>query len=235
MKKFNLKPQRAFVFYFVILSLVLFVGCQQDIVAPKNTGFLQEKYSDSTSTEFLQEICNELNFARTNPSKYATDVLELHLASFESDGVTYKDSAGLRIRTIEGKSAVQEAIDELKGCSAIGKLTLDEGLSKASELLASYQVRTKTTGHNGPNGMNMRARIEKFGKWSGYIGENCAYGPKTPREIVAQLIIDDGVSKCGHRQNIFNSTYKIVGIAYHEGGSYGSVCVMDFAGGFTSY
>lgn len=223
MRNFKFRLQRVFLFSFVILGVLFFVGCPQNV--------------KKTDTAFLQEICDELNFARTKPSQYAAEVLEKHLASFESDGLTYKDASGNRIKTNEGKNAVQEAIDELKNKSAIDTLTLDAGLSKASDLLASHQSNTGTIGHNGPNRMDTKQRIEKFGKWTVTIGENCAYGPKTAREIVAQLIVDDGVSNRGHRENIYNAKFNIVGIAYYEGGKapYGSVCVMDFAGGFTSY
>jgi uncharacterized protein YkwD len=181
----------------------------------------------------LQDICDELNFARTQPVKYAQTVLEPRLERF--DGNIYTNESGRRFLTHEGKAPVQEAIDELKAGTPIGPLTLDSGLSKASDFLASHQARTGTAGHFGPNGMDLRQRIEKFGTWTGSIGENCAYGIKTARDIVAELIIDDGVSNRGHRVAIYNADFHKVGIAYYEGENalHGSVCVMDFAQGFT--
>jgi len=44
-------------------------------------------------------------------------------------------------------------------------------------------------------------RFNKFGKWSGIIGENIAYGYPTARDIVVQWIVDVGVASKGHRLN----------------------------------
>jgi hypothetical protein len=36
----------------------------------------------------------------------------------------------------------------------------------------------------------------------------------------------------GHRQNIFNSAYKVAGAAYGPHARFGSVCSIDFASGY---
>jgi len=78
--------------------------------------------------------------------------------------------------------------------------------------------------------------MNRYGKWLITAGENCAYGTKTGKEIVAQLLIDDGVMNRGHRKNILNPIFKKVGIGYNDEGKapYGAVSVMDFAGGYVS-
>lgn len=208
------------VWYLACLSvLVLFVSCDTKMSTPKT---------------FLQEICNELNYARTNPSGYAQAVLEPRLSRF--DGEKYQQDNGIYLITNEGKTPVEEAITELKTLEPCSALTLDSALCKVSDLLAQYQASTGKTGHDGPNDMTLGDRLKKYGSPQGSAGENCAYGPKTPREIVAQLIIDDGVPSRGHRENIFNANFKLVGISYIEGASaaYGSVCVMDFATAYTA-
>ncbi len=47
------------------------------------------------------------------------------------------------------------------------------------------------------------------------------------------LIIDDGVSGRGHRRNIFKPGFRVVGVGcgYHD--EYKTVCVSDFAVGYT--
>lgn len=181
-----------------------------------------------------EEILSELNFARTKPADYADTVLKPMLSRF--NGKNYQIQA-ITIRTKEGSSAVNEAIVYLKKQKAIQPLRLDKDLSQAAKLLADYQAESGAIGHYGPSGMDMKKRIETYGRWESYIGENIAYGAKTARDIVAQLIIDDGVASRGHRKNIYNGSFTVVGIHFKEGQTvpYGSVCVMDFAGAFVGY
>ncbi|MCZ6692800.1 MAG: CAP domain-containing protein, partial [Bacteroidetes bacterium] len=68
-------------------------------------------------------------------------------------------------------------------------------------------------------------------RWEVTIGENCAYGLYSPLDIVMGLLIDEGVSDLGHRKNILNPDYKVIGVAIRPHKSYGTNCVQDFAGG----
>lgn len=197
-----------------------------------NMPIINKPTGSHTSSSPLQTICDELNYVRTRPNDYAEKVLRPRLARF--NGYTYKQDDGSYVQTHEGAAAVQEAINTLKSAQAMSALTLDTGLSQASSLLAAYQAQTGQIGHVGPNNLTMRQRIEQYGSWSGYIGENCAYGSTAARDIVAQLIIDDGFGNRGHRINILNESFSKVGIALQIGDNapYGSVCVMDFATSF---
>lgn len=38
-------------------------------------------------------------------------------------------------------------------------------------------------------------------------GENIAYGKETGKEAIIDLIVDDGVSKRGHRKNVFKNNF----------------------------
>lgn len=178
------------------------------------------------------EIARELNFARTRPAEYADTILTPKLSRF--NGNMYRMDNGVNLITNEGAAAVREAIGELKTQRPLPPLSLDTALSKASALLADHQAHTNEIGHVGPGDMQMGERISRYGKWGVTIGENCGYGSNTAREIVAQLIIDDGVPSRGHRKNIYNGAFRVVGVAYRTGGAYGSVCVMDFAGSFSA-
>ena len=203
-----------------------------DMLSEPSSSTNQDSRKKNYSIE--EEILSELNFARTKPADYANTVLKPMLSRF--NGKNYQVQ-GITIRTKEGASAVNEAIVCLKKQKAIQPLRLNKDLSKAAKLLTDYQAESGTTGHYGPNGMDMKMRIERYGRWDYYIGENLAYGTKTARDIVAQLIIDDGVANRGHRKNIYNESFTVVGIHFREGQTvpYGSVCVMDFAGAFVGY
>jgi uncharacterized protein YkwD len=87
-------------------------------------------------------------------------------------------------------------------------------------------------GHDGSDGSTPAQRTERYGKWEKTTGENIAFGGDKARDIVVQLIVDDGVAGRGHRANIFNADYRTVGVAIGSHKTYQHMCVIDFAGGF---
>ena len=182
----------------------------------------------------VKDILTELNRVRRNPKKYAEEEIKPRLKYF--DGKFYKAPGQIPILTNEGASAVQECIDVLMKIKPMELLELEKGLCSAAQWLADDQAKTGKTGHYGSDGSSPFERMNRYGKVLITAGENCAYGPKTGKEIVAQLLIDDGVPGRGHRINILKPEFKKVGIGYNDEGKapYGAVSVMDFAGGYVS-
>ena len=134
--------------------------------------------------------------------------------------------------TNEGTSAVDEAITYLKNVKPVGILKASKGMSKAALDHAKDQEPTGSTGHYGKDGSSPFQRMNRYGKWQKTAGENVAYGPKTAERIIMQLIIDDGVVGRGHRLNIFNQDFQVIGIGFAKHKRFGTVCVMDLAGGY---
>jgi len=80
----------------------------------------------------------------------------------------------------------------------------------------------------------MQTRIAKFGTFTSTIGENIAYGTTGGKEIVLQLIIDDGVPSRGHRTNILKPEFLALGSWSSGHLTYNSETVIDYAGGMTT-
>lgn len=175
------------------------------------------------------EVVKEINLARTNPQKYAV-FLKKYLSFITGD--KYQRPGECPLYLHEGKKAVEEAISILESAQPLKALKASKGLSAAAKDHAQEQGKTGDTGHYGANGSQTADRVEKYGQWIGSVGENCTYGPDVPRDIVVDLIIDDGIADRGHRKNIFSDEYTAVGVAVVEHSKYGTVCVQDFAGGF---
>ena len=174
-------------------------------------------------------VLDELNLARTQPQKYA-----VFLEEFRKDFHTDKSFRrhGVNMITKEGVAAVDEAIAFLKKQKPIGAMTLSRGLSQAARDHASDIGPKGVVGHAGSDKSQPADRMNRHGKFRRTAGENIAFGPDEARQIVMQLIVDDGVPSRGHRQNIFQDAFRTVGIAIGPHKTFRNVCVMDFADSF---
>ena len=174
-----------------------------------------------------RDVFEMMNKVRAQPRILIEDLRKM-LEFFQ--GNTYKDPVSrINIITNEGPQAVQEAIAFLQTCSPAPPVMLSKGLTQAGRDHA-YDIGPKgEVSHTGSDGSTMSERMERYGQWNRAIAENISFSEKTGKDIIIQFIIDDGNASRGHRKNLFNPDYLLVGIAcgYHKG--YEVCCVMDLA------
>jgi len=180
-------------------------------------------------TALADQVAKEINLARTNPGAYA--------AWLKGQRPWYRGTQLRRpgqtpIRTKEGLAAVDEAIRRLEKQRPVGALGLSRGLSLAARDLVAPQGASGGFGHTGPDGSTPSERIERHGRWESVIGENVAYGQRTARDVVAAFIVDDGVPGRGHRKNLFNAAFHVMGVDCGPHAVYGVTCAITFAGAF---
>ncbi|PKL08267.1 MAG: CAP domain-containing protein [Spirochaetae bacterium HGW-Spirochaetae-7] len=196
--------------------------------ATRPTVALNAGVTDSSFAQAIEiETVAELNMARTQPGTYA-GLLREYRKSIR--GMYFERPGEVTVVLNEGAKAVDEAIAFLERQKPVSALSLSRGLSLAAMDHAKDRGRTGQTGHGGSDRSTMDTRIKRYGTWKKTAGENIAYGAVTARDIVIQLIVDDGVPSRGHRNNIFNPEFLVVGIAFGSHPGYRTVCVQDFAG-----
>ena len=189
-------------------------------------------FSTAVAARPISEVfLSELNQARMEPDVYAS-YLRAHLDRF-IDEYTFEDN-GLRIRTVEGKTAVLETIAYLDAQIPITEpLTPSKGLALAAKDHVLDLGPKGTLGHMSSDGVTTASdRVRRYGVWTRTFGENISYSSQKARGHVINLLIDDGVPSRGHRLSIFNPSYKKAGIACGPHLIYKKMCVIDFAGGF---
>ena len=191
-----------------------------------NTGLVNAGFAQAIEIE----IVAELNLARTRPDVYM-GILNDYRASIKGNRLEVPGETTILLE--EGTKAVDEAIAFLKKQRALSPLVLSRGLSLAARDHALDQGKTGQTGHTGSDRSTMGTRIERYGQWQKTAGENIAYGGQTVRDFMIQLIVDDGVPSRGHRTNIFNPEFLVVGIAVGTHPVFRTICVQNFAGGYT--
>jgi len=132
--------------------------------------------------------------------------------------------------TQEGAAVVKDTIEFLKKQPAVPPVTLDMLLSLAAEDHAKDIGPKGITAHEGSDGSTTKSRIEKHCDWKVTMGENLEFGGDNPRDVVLNLLIDDGVPSRGHRLNLLNPAFLKCGIATGPHTQFRTCCVMDFAG-----
>ena len=183
------------------------------------------------TSQLDKEVFEWHNNVRTNPTCLVPH-LEDMLTKF--DGMILKREGGINLRTNEGAAVVQELIDFLKNAQPIKALTWDDRIARAASDHTNDIGPKGITGHDSTDGTSMSGRMERYGQWSITCGENLSFGQTTGMDVVCQLLIDDGVSSRGHRTNIFNKVFGVMGSNSGEHKQYKSMCCIDYAGGFAA-
>jgi uncharacterized protein YkwD len=169
--------------------------------------------SASRAEDLASEVLAEVNLARTQPGRYAEFVAESAAAS-------------------RGSRAAREAVRFLRNAQPRTPLAWSDGISRAALAHVLDTGIRGRRGHYGSRGESPWKRMARFGQWTGSAAENISYGLRDARAIVVSLIIDEGVPGRGHRQNLFGNGFRVAGVATGAHVRYGTMCVMDFAGGF---
>jgi uncharacterized protein YkwD len=181
----------------------------------------------SANERSVFEIINNL---RQDP-QYLIKDLELMLNNFK--GVYYKiPNTNINIITAEGAEAVKEAIAFLKTQKPLTPLKSSQGMYLAAQGHCRDIGERGVASHQGKNGSRMCDRLDEFGQWEVSIAENISFDDYDAREIVIGQIIDDGNPSRGHRFNIFNPEFNVVGVACGPHSKFKHCCVINFAVGF---
>jgi len=161
-------------------------------------------------SDLEKDIILEMNLVRSDPRKYAEMYINPNLGEY-----------------------ARECYEELRNAESIPVLLPKKGLSQAAKDHVADTGPKGVVGHDGADGSSMSGRISRYGTWNISASENISYGYNTAREIVLQLLIDDGVESRGHRRNIMNKSSRYVGVAAGAHSEYRYMCVQDFAGEYT--
>jgi hypothetical protein len=184
-----------------------------------------------------KDVILELNMVRSNPRKYAELYIKPMQAWFGGpfgDKGYLAPGASVYTMTSEGAKGVESCVADLS--NRPGGLPLfypKEGMSHAAKDHVEDTGPSGITGHTGKDGSSLSQRVNRYGKWDGSVGENISYGGSTGRDIVIQLLIDDGVPSRGHRTNIMNKSFEFIGVAIGPHKQFRFMCVKDFANKYT--
>lgn len=164
----------------------------------------------------IKEYFDAQNGVRTNPTDMATFITTEYKANVPAGSKTH--SIWLLTFNEACPAVFDEAINYLNAFTPVGALQVDLGMTYAAWKHAKWMVEQNggSLSHTGPGGNSFSDRLKEFTtKTMGAAGENILYtgsGYVTGKIMVAQYIIDDGVSGRGHRTNIMTTSFKKTGL-----------------------
>jgi len=189
----------------------------------------------SRSTEavpFDEVLLHEINQLRSNPSAYGRK-LQAWLPYFKGNMLILAGQP--RLMTVEGATAVREAVGVLLTQKPLPLLRRASGLTKAAARHVQDQGASGATGHRGKDGSQVWNRAERFGVWSGEIAENIAYGQNDAQGFLLQWLVDDGVTNRSHRETLLGPQWHYMGAASGAHATYNHMAVLVLAVQYESF
>jgi uncharacterized protein YkwD len=150
-----------------------------------------------------------MNQVRTNPKLFLKEVALPYIKKNDLSRNRYAKSL----------------IRELERRDSIPPLKFNNSLQKLSDDFAEEAGRKGWVGHRRVN-----QRFEKYANHIDLTAENLQYGFDDPLDIVMDLLIDIDISNLGHRKNILNPNFSIIGVSINKHKSYEFITVMSFGG-----
>lgn len=160
-------------------------------------------------TDAEKAVLNLMNQVRTNPQLF---LKVFALPYIEKNELKRNRYAKSLIRELERKDSIQP-------------LKFENALQGMSEEFAKEAGRKGWVGHR-----HVDQRFKKHAEHLDVTAENLQYGYESPIDIVMDLLIDFDTPNLGHRKNILDESFSLIGISIQEHKSYDYITVMSFGG-----
>jgi uncharacterized protein YkwD len=211
-----------------LVAAVAAYGCAPVPVGPARTPQPAPSAVSGCCTALERGVLDELNRARTDPARFAEEV-EARLPHYRGN-IYRRPGAEVGVRTVEGTSAVREAARALRATRPLPPLRLSRGMSAAAADHVRDQGPSGAMGHTGRDNSTPASRVGRYGRWVGVISENIQYGrAANAHDVIADLLIDDGVADRGHRHNALDPHVRVAGVSCGRHATYGQMCVIVHA------
>lgn len=160
-------------------------------------------------TESEKKVVELINQVRTNPQLFLNEVALPYIKENDLSRNRYAKSL----------------IRELERLDSMKPLAFDSSLQKMSVDFAEEAGKKGWVGHR-----RTEKRFEEYASEVEITAENLQYGYDKPLDIVMDLLIDIDIPNLGHRKNILDPLFSIIGVAINNHKNYEYLTVMSFGG-----
>ncbi|MDX1652117.1 MAG: CAP domain-containing protein [Brumimicrobium sp.] len=159
--------------------------------------------------ETEKKVLNYINQVRTNPQKFLEEIAKPYIKEKELDNNRYARSL----------------IRELTKLTPRDSLSFDPKLQLMAEKFREEAGRKGILDH-----VRIKQRFDQYAPHVEITGENLQFGFDQALDIVMDLLIDEDIPDAGHRRNILDSDFSVIGIAVGTHKTYDFMTVMEFGG-----
>lgn len=127
---------------------------------------------------------------------------------------------------------VVDLVNKERKAAGLKPYTVNYSLQEAAWRHTEHMAKNKVMCHQGCGDGDPAQRIKATGYKAATWGENVASGQRTSAEVM-----DDWMHSTGHRANIMNKNFTDIGVAFANGGAYGTSWTQVFgipAGGYAT-
>ncbi|MES2431003.1 MAG: CAP domain-containing protein [Bacteroidota bacterium] len=224
-------------YHFNTITILIFVFFSSYVNAQDDT-WVDEKLNTAKNAAYMQlqerEMVYEINRVRSDPKRYATTFIKVSLDKAKNElkeygkgdsnyslTTTYINNKPAKVDTTwhfiyeEEVKACQTLYDTLMKMKPLSILIPDQGIYNSAIKHAKDQAPKNSIDHQGIDGSWPHERIMKFSPKMKDGSENLAYNSNaSPRTIVLQLLVDEGIPGYGHRYNMLRDTWTHVACYY---------------------
>lgn len=146
-------------------------------------------------------------------SVLAGSLMLVPTGSGTADAASSKQIAAVyaKIQT-ERASEVVALVNKERAAAGLKPLTVHTNLTKMAKTKAIDMFKSKYFNHTSPTYGSPFDMMDSFNITYRYAGENIAMGQRTAKEVV-----EDWMNSPGHKANILNANYDLIGVGYYNG------------------
>ncbi len=214
----------------VLFSILFFVSSQftfsQGVIVLQDKPFLYEEVRDTAVWNQLiskaqfsalsgkeQEFFYWTNLMRKNPVRFSETVLKEFLLQFPEANSAYTKSLTADLKRAQINLPI---------------LLPDDGLgTMASTHAGDLKRRNGVISHQSSSGKDFVQRIKEAGKYR-CGAENVFAGSPAALEALVLLLIDHGVKDMGHRKNLLDPAFTLMGVSFKDLSPKKTILVQDF-------
>lgn len=155
---------------------------------------------------------------------------------FEKDIDLVRGDGRSTLRTNEGVVAVIDAIEFLKKQKPVKPIRWSNLMAEASKAhTLDIGPLGLITHQSTQDGVDTKARLRKFGKIINCYGESMSFNCINAKEVMMQLLVDDGSKSRGQRLSIFNDNFNIMSCFTGPHLDFESMTTINYSGQFVQH